>query len=169
MRAYRFFYPTASGVAIFKGNAKVGVVENKVFGMLDTQPRQLGFTLNSDTPYGPFLLDLRAGPMVVELPPGRLIVVAMDLNQCWVADMGLPGPGASKGGKYILLPPGHKGEVPTGYRAATSTTNRLLVGLRSLSILGDVQGTLVFGAWHGMALVFTEGAIAHTQEQWGMP
>jgi hypothetical protein len=40
-------------------------VENKVFGILDTKPRHVGFTLNSDTPYGPIQLDLRAGPMVL--------------------------------------------------------------------------------------------------------
>jgi hypothetical protein len=39
-----------------------------------------------------FLLDLRDGPMVIELPPGPLICVAMDVNQRWVADMGLPAP-----------------------------------------------------------------------------
>jgi hypothetical protein len=46
--AYRFFYPTVSGMAIFKGNADVGVEFNSVFGTLDTKPRHVGFTLNSD-------------------------------------------------------------------------------------------------------------------------
>ena len=32
--------------------------------------------------------------MVIELPPGPLICIAMDVNQGWVADMGLPGPEA---------------------------------------------------------------------------
>ena len=32
---------------------------NKVFGILDCAPEQLVFTANSDTPYGPLLLDLR--------------------------------------------------------------------------------------------------------------
>src|SRR5262249_17290141 len=67
---YRFFYPTVSGAAIFEGNAKVGVQPNKTFGWMDTQPRHVGYTLNSDTPYGGILLDLHAGPMVIELPPG---------------------------------------------------------------------------------------------------
>jgi hypothetical protein len=59
----------------------------------------VGYTLNSDTPYAPLLLELTDGPMVIEMPPGPLICVAMDLNQRWVADMGLPGPDAGKGGK----------------------------------------------------------------------
>jgi hypothetical protein len=68
--AYRFFFPTVSGLAIFKGTAAVGVIANRVQGAFDTEPEQMGFTLNSDTPYGPLLLDLRDGPMVIELPTG---------------------------------------------------------------------------------------------------
>lgn len=60
VEAYKFFYPTVSGAAIVKGNEEVGIVDNKVFGVLDTKPRHVGFTLNSDTPYGPVLIDLRA-------------------------------------------------------------------------------------------------------------
>lgn len=142
VEAYKFFYPTVSGAAIVKGNEEVGIVDNKVFGVLDTKPRHVGFTLNSDTPYGPVLIDLRAGPMVVELPPGPLIVVAMDLNQRWVADMGLPGPDEGKGGKYLILPPGYKGEVPAGYHPAASTTYRVMVGVRSLPLGGDVKAAL---------------------------
>jgi len=79
-----------SGAAIFKGNADVGIVDNKVFGVVDSKPRHVGFTYNSDTPYGPVQPDLSTGPFVIELPPGPLIVVAMDVNQRWVADMGIP-------------------------------------------------------------------------------
>src|SRR5688572_25060891 len=61
IQAYRFFYPTVSGAAIVKGNQEIGVVPNKVFGILDCAPEQLVFTANSDTPYGPLLLDLSIG------------------------------------------------------------------------------------------------------------
>jgi len=91
-QCYRAFYPTVSGSAIFKGNAKIGVLPNKAYGTLDSKPMHVGFTLNSDTPYAPLLLDLSKGPIVVEMPPGPLICIAMDINQRWVADMGLPGP-----------------------------------------------------------------------------
>ena len=142
VEAYRFFYPTVSGAAIFKGNAKVGIVSNKVFGTLDSKPIHVGFTLNSDTPYAPLLLDLSDGPMVVELPPGPLICIAMDINQQWVADLGLPGPAAGKGDKVVLLPPGYKNKPPAGYRAAYSPSNRMLVGVRSLPVGGDVAGAI---------------------------
>ena len=53
IEAYRFFYPTVSGAAIFKGNAKIGIVPNQVFGNTrhKTHPRwiypELGYTLRS--------------------------------------------------------------------------------------------------------------------------
>jgi hypothetical protein len=137
--AYKFFYPTVSGAAIVKGNEQIGVVPNKVFGILDCAPEQLVFTANSDTPYGPLLLDLGVGPLVVELPPGPLIVCSMDINQRWVADMGLPGPDAGNGGKHLLLPPDYTGTVPdTGYCVHRASSNRQIIGARSLPVEGDV-------------------------------
>ena len=142
VEAYRFFYPTVSGAAIFKGNAQLGVVPNKVFGTLDSQPKHVGFTLNSDTPYAPLLLDLAEGPMVVELPPGPLICIAMDINQLWVADLGLPGPAAGKGDKVVFVPPGYQEKLPTGYRIANSPSYKMLVGVRSLPVNGDVPAAI---------------------------
>jgi hypothetical protein len=143
LHAYRVFYPTVSGTAIFKGSEKVGVVPNKRFGWLDTQPKHIGYTLNSDTPYGGVLLDLTStGPMVIELPPGPLLGAAIDINQRWIADMGIPGPDAGKGGKHLLLPPAYKGEVPAGYYIGRSTSFRVIAGMRSLPVAGDVPGAV---------------------------
>jgi len=139
IQAYRFFYPTVSGAAIVKGNEDIGIVPNKVFGMLDCGPEQLVFTANSDTPYGPLMLDLAIGPMVVELPPGPLIVCSMDINQRWVADMGLPGPDGGKGGRHLLLPPDDNSDVPEGYYVHRTSSNRQIVGARSLPVGGDVK------------------------------
>jgi hypothetical protein len=142
VQAYRFFYPTVSGAAIFSGTQKVGVQPNRVFGYMDTQPKHVGYTLNSDTPYGGVLLDLSVGPLVIELPPGPLLGAALDINQRWIADMGIPGPDAGKGGKHLLLPPGYKGEAPNGYYTARATSYRVIAGMRSLPVGGDVAGAL---------------------------
>jgi hypothetical protein len=140
IQAYKFFYPTVSGAAIVRGNEQIGVVANKVFGILDCAPEQLVFTANSDTPYGPLMLDLGIGPLVVELEPGPLIVCSMDVNQRWVADMGLPGPDVGKGGKHLLIGPDYKGAMPeSGYYIHRATSNRQIVGARSLPVKGDVQ------------------------------
>lgn len=111
-----FFFPSVSGLAIFTGNAVVGIVENRVFGWFDTTPEQVGFTSNSDTPYGPVLLDLRGGPLVIEFPPGPLASIAVDINQRWIADLG---------GKHLLLPPDWDGEIPDGYHASRATSFRV--------------------------------------------
>lgn len=143
IQAYKFFYPTVSGEAMVKGNDSINVKPNTSFGTLDTKPTQIGFTLNSDTPYGPILIDLSKGPMVIDIPKGPLIVVAMDVNQRWVADMGIPGPDAGNGGKHLLLPPNYKGTVPTsGYHVWKSSSDNLTVGVRSLPVGGDVKAAL---------------------------
>jgi len=142
IQAYRFFYPTVSGEAILEGNLAINVKPNVVSGTLDTKPQQIGFTLNSDTPYGPLLIDLSKGPFVVDLPPGPLIVVAMDVNQRWVADMGIPGPDEGKGGKHLILPPDYKGTIPSGYHVWKSSSNNLTVGVRSLPVGGDVKAAM---------------------------
>jgi hypothetical protein len=139
VQAYRLFYPSVSGLAIFKGNAAVGVLPNEVFGLLEARPEHVGLTLNSDTPYGPVLLDLRDGPLVIEMPPGPLICIAMDVNQRWVADLGLPGPDAGNGGLHVIFPPGYDGPVPEGYHVGRSTAYRVLVGIRSLPVGGDIK------------------------------
>ena len=140
--AYRFFYPTVSGAAIVEGDLNCGLVPNKVFGVMHSTPDQLLFTTNSDTPYGPLLLDLHIGPIVIELAPGPLIVCSIDVNQRWVADMGLPGPDGGKGGKHILVPPGHDGALPSGegIYVHEASSNLQIVGIRALPINGDLDG-----------------------------
>ncbi len=143
IQAYKFFYPTVSGEAILEGTQAIGINPNVVSGTLDTKPLQIGFTLNSDTPYGPLMLDLSEGPLVVELPAAPLIVVAMDVNQRWVADMGIPGPDEGKGGKHLILPPGYSGKIPaSGYHVWKSSSNNLTVGIRSLPVGGDVPAAI---------------------------
>jgi len=40
----------------------------------------------------------------------------------WVTDVGFTGPDKGEGGKYLLLPPGYKGEAPPGYHIVHSPT-----------------------------------------------
>src|SRR5262249_55462715 len=127
IEAYRFFYPTVSGAAIVRGNEDIGVIPNKIFGYINAKPIHVIFTANSDTPYGFAVLDLSAGPLVGELPPGPLIVCAIDINQRWVGDMVFPGPDAGKGGNHLILPLDYQGKVPAGYYVHESTSNRLIV------------------------------------------
>jgi hypothetical protein len=137
MAAYRFWYPAVSVEGIFNGNRTLGLEDNKGVGIAAASPRQVGFTLNSDTPYGSGAIDVSAGPWVVELPPGAFIGLINDHYQGWVLDMGLPGPDAGKGGKHLILPPDYKGAVPKGYFAGRSLSNKVLLAVRSLPVGGD--------------------------------
>jgi hypothetical protein len=140
--AYRFWYPTVSCEGILNGNRESGVKDNESIIILSAGPRHVAFTANSDTPYGAGALDVKDGPYVVELPPGPFVGLADDHHQGWILDMGLSGPDAGKGGKHLILPPGYKGEVPAGYFAGKSVSNKVLIALRSLPQKGDVKGAI---------------------------
>jgi len=136
--AYRFWYPTVSVEGIFNGNRSQGIADGQAWGIAAAGPRMVALTLNSDTPYGSGVLDLNAGPMVVELPAGPYIGLVDDHHQGWVVDMGLPGADQGKGGKYLILPPGYNGEVPAGYHVAQSKSMKNLMAVRALPVGGDV-------------------------------
>jgi hypothetical protein len=58
VQAYRFFFPTVSGLAIFKGTEAVGVTANQVFGVLTPSrsrwaDTQLRHPLRADLPGSP--------------------------------------------------------------------------------------------------------------------
>ena len=76
--------------------------------------------------------------MVIELPPGPLLAVMMDLHQGWVADMGLPGADAGNGGRHLFLPPGWDGPIPDGHFVARSSTSRMIGGVRAIPLGGDL-------------------------------
>ena len=140
--AYRFWYPTVSVEGIFNGNRELGLADNEKIGYCATSPRQVGFTLNSDTPYAAGALDLSDGPMVIELPPGAYIGLVDDHHQRWVIDMGIPGPDQGHGGKHLVLGPDHDGDVPGGFHVGRSSSYKVLVALRALPVGGDQDKAL---------------------------
>jgi hypothetical protein len=96
-------------------------------------------TPNSDVIYAMSYVDLgKDGPLVFEAPP-NLQGILLDFWQQpipvdggkFFGDVGLPGPDAGKGGKFLLLPPGYSGEVPEGYYVYRSATNNVFIFLRS--------------------------------------
>jgi len=96
-------------------------------------------TPNSDVIYAMGYVDLGTdGPLVFEAPP-RLQGILLDFWQRpipvdggkFFGDVGLAGPDGGKGGKFLLLPPGYKGEVPEGYFVYRSATNNVFIFLRA--------------------------------------
>src|SRR5215471_3923910 len=142
VQAYRFWYPTVSNEGIFQGNRDIGIQDNVAGGMSAAGPRQVGFTLNSDTPYASATIDVSQGPMAIEIPAGPYIGLVNDHNQTWVLDLGLPGPNAGKGDKVVILPPGYKGASPPGYQVGHSETYKLLLAVCALPVGGDQKAAL---------------------------
>jgi hypothetical protein len=95
-------------------------------------------TPNSDVIYAMSYVDLgKDGPLVFEAPP-QLQGILLDFWQHPIpvdggkfsGDVGLAGPDAGKGGKFLLLPPDYKGEVPEGYYVYRSGTYNVFIFLR---------------------------------------
>lgn len=76
--------------------------------------RTVELTANDNTIYNFIWLDTKKGPVVIESPPDVLGGIN-DFWYRWVADVGLTGADKGKGGKYLVVPPGYKGDVPNGY------------------------------------------------------
>lgn len=81
-------------------------------------------------------LNLKDGPVVVEIPPG-VLGLADDAWMRYVTNLGLVGPDKGQGGKYLFLPPDYTGAVPDGYFAARSRTYNVWLAVRGFSVKGD--------------------------------
>ena len=124
-------YQGASTYLIREGMRSTGAADGDVviFSQL-MDSKSLFLTRNCDTIYALTILNLKKGPLAVEIPPGALGAVD-DMWFHWVIDMGFPGPDRGAGGKYLILPPDYRGIVPeSGYHVAKSPTYAALVFTR---------------------------------------
>lgn len=136
--------PAVSMAGIRKSLAGVGADFNQVvYFSKPLEARHELLTANNQTPYIATVLDLRHGPMVLDVPPASskvaLLGSAIDSWEVPLADVGPSGDDAGKGGKYLFLPPGHTGSQSGGDIVIQSPTVFVHVGLRPI-IIG--QGTL---------------------------
>lgn len=136
--------PAASVYAICEGLDQVGVTRNKVIGITEDlmDARSLLLTPNSTTVYVLTCLDLNSGPVVLQVPP-NVLGPADDAYFLWVTDLGLTGPDKGKGGKYLFVPPGYKGKLPSsGYHVVKPHTNGVLTFFRAFVQNGDIAATI---------------------------
>ncbi|HET9016932.1 MAG TPA: DUF1254 domain-containing protein [Thermomicrobiaceae bacterium] len=101
-------------------------------------PRTLLLTANTETIYNFVWLDTHDGPVVVEVP-AHVLGLIDDFWQHYVGDVGNAGPDRGQGGKYLLLPPDHTGEVPDGYFALRSRSYGNILGVRAFIVDNDVH------------------------------
>lgn len=124
IQAFLSGIPAASLHTMCKGLSDAGAKPNKAIGITEElmDARSLFLTPNATTVYNFFCIDLKEGPMVVEVPPNALGPVD-DAFFRYVTDIGLTGPDQGKGGKYLFVPPDYKGELPkTDYFVVQSPT-----------------------------------------------
>ncbi|MDO8981087.1 MAG: DUF1254 domain-containing protein [Afipia sp.] len=136
--------PAASVYAACEGLSGAGVKRNSAIGIMENlmDARSVFLTGNSTTVYVLMCMDLKAGPVVVEVPPGVLGPVD-DAFFRFVTDVGLTGPDKGKGGKYLFVPPGYKGKLPaTGYIVVKTPTYSNLMFYRAFVKDGDIAATV---------------------------
>jgi hypothetical protein len=122
VEAFLATMPGASVYALREGLKSQGADNQTVlvFGNL-MDSKSLFLTGNAETVYHLMWLDLRGGPLVIESPPNVLGIID-DHWFKYVGDVGNAGPDQGKGGKFLLLPPGHTGPVPAGYHVFRTPT-----------------------------------------------
>ena len=124
--------PAMSMYAIREGQASVGADASNKVCIFDTlmDSKSLFLTGNTSTMYAVGFLALdKDGPTVVDLPTGMLGILD-DMAFLYMTDLGVAGPDKGKGGKFLVLPPGYKGDVPSGYYVVPSKTNGVWLFMR---------------------------------------
>jgi hypothetical protein len=102
-------------------------------------PKTLLLTSNAETVYALTHLALQSdGPTVVEAPPNMLGFL-MDGLQRYLTDIGPMGKDQGKGGKYLVLPPGFRGDVPDGYFVVQSPTYSVNLSVRGFQVNGKTD------------------------------
>ena len=129
--------PGTSQVAIRHGIRSFGP-DNQTVVLFESlmDSKSLFLTANTESVYAWSWLNLKDGPMVLETPPNVLGVI----DDFWfrnVIDFGNAGPDKGKGGKYLMLPPGYKGEIPKGYIVAHCPTFNNLFFWRGFLVDGS--------------------------------
>jgi hypothetical protein len=136
--------PAASVYALCDGLDQAGMKRNGGIGITEDlmDARTLMLTPNSTTVYVFFCLDLKDGPVVVEVPPGVLGPVD-DAFSRYVTDVGLTGPDKGKGGKYLFVPPGFTGDLPSeGYFVVRPRTYSNQIFYRAFVQDGDIPSAV---------------------------
>ena len=134
-------------------DAKAGEGSNKVvyWSRLFNWKNQT-LTPNPDSIYFmPFFNTKDVGPVVLEVPPADGGSITGSIDDCWqtaIADVGPAGTDQGKGGNYLLLPPGYKDKVPSGYIPLETVNYQGYALLRSIlksSSEADVAAAVAYG------------------------
>ena len=146
-RAFELFesgMATASMYAMLNGHTEIGFKANKTVGITEQlmDAQSLWLTPNTTTPYIYAEIDVKNGPVVIEVGT-PVISILDDAYFKYVADIGLGGPDKGKGGKYLIVGKDYKGEIPKGYFVYHTNTYRHWLIIRAVGPAGEsVKETL---------------------------
>jgi hypothetical protein len=106
-------------------------------------PRHELLTANNQVPYMFTVLNLRQGPVVVEIPAAgakaELFGSFVDNWQAPIVDVGPSGTDEGRGGKYLFLPPGYSEPIPDGYLPVRMEGYVVAGGLRPVPANGGTE------------------------------
>lgn len=139
-----------NGVEAFLKGIQIASMEGMKQGILEFGPanytavlfedlmdsKAFWLTPNTTSVYMATWLKLSDEPMVIETPPDVLGIIDDHWFQ-YVADFGRLGPDKSKGGKFLILPPGYEGDIPKGYFAYQANTYEHWVIWRGFQVDGS--------------------------------
>jgi len=133
--------PAASVYAVLEGFQEAGMDPGDI-GLFEElmDARSLFLTPNSTTMYGMLEIDVKHGPVILEVPPGVLGPVD-DAYFRFVVDLGVTGPDKGQGGSYLFLHSDYDGEIPDGYFVVRTPTYRNLAFFRAFVADGDLKAT----------------------------
>ena len=133
--------PAASIYAMLEGLKQAGATPGDLVlweNLYDA--RSLLLTPQTTTPYAFAEINLKNGPVVVDIPPMVLGAVD-DAFFRHVGDVGVTGADKGKGGKYLFVGPGYKGNIPKGYHVYNSPNYRNWLFMRAFVKDGNVEAS----------------------------
>jgi hypothetical protein len=76
---------------------------------------------------------------VIDIPPGAIVGLVDDMWQRSLVDVGLPGPDAGNGGRFLVVPPGDDRDYPTdGHYVVQARMHDHNMLVRGIIVDGDV-------------------------------
>jgi len=131
--------PIASMSAMEKGLRAFGPPNTTAILFEDLMDsKSLWLTPNTVSVYQVAWVELGDEPMVIETPP-KVLGIIDDAWFHYVADFGNAGPDKGQGGKFLLVPPGYQGELPSGYHVARTETFGNWVVWRGFQVNGSTK------------------------------
>lgn len=144
VRVFLSGIPVASMQGMFAGHESVGMKPNQTIGISEgmLNARSIWLTPNTTTPYVTSEVDVKDGPVVLEV--GTPVLGLLD-NAAFkfAGKVGVTHPqDQGKGGKYFIYHNSYKGEVPAGYIPIETDGYQHWLLLRIVGQKSDVESNI---------------------------